>query len=138
MARPARGRVPVSPGHVDAASRDPEEVLRFARHVNDLNRRSARKRPLAPVCGSDSTGRSPRLPGMGFIFADRLTGKLARRYVSRHVSLPPFISAMIRAGGSPVEDGVAECTGAASDQQGFFRKHPCIFSKKTVRAGGPS
>lgn len=104
---------------VDAASRDPEEVLRFARHVNDLNRRGARKRPLVPVCGSDSTGRSPRLPGMGFIFADRLTGKLARRYVSRHVSLPPFISAMIRAGGAPVEDGAAAvpilCMGKVSE-----------------------
>lgn len=87
----------------DAAERDPEEVLLFAQRVNELNRRSGRKRPLLPVCGSDSTGRSPRIPGMGFIFQDRLVGRYRRRFVDHHVALPPLVSAMVRSGGTAVQ-----------------------------------
>lgn len=88
----------------DAVKRDPESTLRLARLVNDLNARSEAdgSPPYVPVCGSDSTGRNPTVPGMGFIRADRLTGRYGRRYARRHVAVPALISAMVEAGGKPV------------------------------------
>ncbi|MDP2815628.1 MAG: hypothetical protein Q8O19_03000, partial [Rectinemataceae bacterium] len=88
----------------DSVHRDPDEILQFARFVNELNMESSRDggAPCIPVCGSDSTGRSPRIPGMGFIRKDRIGGKNRSKYIKRHVAMPPFISAMIEAGGKPV------------------------------------
>ncbi len=88
----------------DSVHRDPEEILQFARFLNDLNMQASRDvgAPFIPVCGSDSTGRSPKIPGMGFIRQDRIGGKHRQKYIKRHVALPAFISAMIEAGGKPV------------------------------------
>jgi len=88
----------------DTVRRDPEDVLNLARLVNELNQMPASKTQsrYIPVCGSDSTGRSPTIPGMGFIRVDRLQGKFRRRYIKRHVPLPPLVSALIEAGGAPV------------------------------------
>lgn len=83
----------------DCINREPEEIDTFARVVNEHNRRAAleNKKFLQPVCGSDATGRNPKIPGMGFIFEDRITGRLRQRYIRRHVALTPLVSAMIRA-----------------------------------------
>ncbi len=84
----------------DSVNRDPEEILRFASYVNETNiKRSSRKeRIIVPVCGSDAAGRSPNIPGMGFIFSGHIQGKDRRPYVKRHVVLPALISRMIAAG----------------------------------------
>jgi predicted metal-dependent phosphoesterase TrpH len=97
----------------DGAERDPEHILRLARHVNELNRRAERdgKRALVPVCGSDSTGRSPRIPGMGFIREEKLFGRNRRKYAGKHIALPPFIAAMIRAGGKAVDEAASVPAG---------------------------
>lgn len=85
----------------DASKRDPEEILSLARLLNRLNAdAAARNGPVyVPVCGSDSTGRTPGIPGMGFIRKDRLTGKYRRRYEKRHVALPQPVAALIAAAG---------------------------------------
>lgn len=65
------------------------------------------ERPLVAVCGSDSTGRSSTIPGMGFIFASRVIGPRRRRFLERHFALPGFISRVIAARGTHVADGGA-------------------------------
>jgi len=110
----------------DSINRSVDDILRFARFINALN--SGRPdmvrpflsghdldyadsdlsrivsalgpRPLVPVCGSDSTGRSSTIPGMGFIFNSRITGPHRRRYLEKHFALPEFVSRIIAAGGS--------------------------------------
>ena len=88
----------------DAVHRDPDEILALCRLVNRLNTENQARGllPLVPVCGSDATGRSPTVPGMGFIWEDKLTGKYRKRYKKRHVALPPTVSALVAAKGAPV------------------------------------
>jgi len=88
----------------DSVKRDPDEILRLARYVNELNAINAAEGtpPYVPVCGSDSTGRTPGIPGMGFIREDRLSGSRKRKYIRRHIELPAFISSMVEAQGVPV------------------------------------
>ncbi len=90
----------------DNVQRDPDEILRFCRHLNDLNRlrKAEGKRFLIPVCGSDSTGRSPTIPGMGFVAASKVLGRNRKKYLKRHITLPPLVSKMILAEGEPVEE----------------------------------
>lgn len=91
----------------EAACRDPEEVLAFARLVNELNAQSLADgtAPYFPVCGSNSTGRDPSVPGMGFIREDKISGKRRAAYTRRHIELPALVSAMLAAGGKPVSEG---------------------------------
>jgi hypothetical protein len=53
------------------------------------------KNPLIPWCGSDSTGRDPTIPGMGFISPSRIPKKMRRFYKKRHYALPLPISRLI-------------------------------------------
>ncbi|MCX7027973.1 MAG: hypothetical protein NT061_10965 [Spirochaetes bacterium] len=111
----------------DCIGRDPKEVLKLAALVNDINREQKVQGlpPLVPVCGSDSTGRNPKIPGMGFIFADKIWGKKKSAYLERHLALPGLVSAMVKAGGEAV--GRAEvdscppiiCLGKISGGSGF-------------------
>lgn len=93
----------------DSVHRDPQDILNLATLINDLNIESARDGTpgYIPVCGSDSTGRSRTIPGMGFIREDRIAGKYRKRYVKRHVTIPPMIAAMIEAGGTPIQPDAA-------------------------------
>jgi hypothetical protein len=112
----------------DSINRSVDDTQRFARFVNilnsgqpalvrpfleghDLNVADADlerivtaigRQPLVPVCGSDSTGRSSTVPGMGFIFESRLTGPLHHRFLSKHFCLPEFVSRIIAARGRHV------------------------------------
>jgi len=52
-------------------------------------------KPLVSVCGSDSTGRDPTIPGMGFISPERVPKKMNRYYEKSHYALPLPISKMI-------------------------------------------
>ena len=53
------------------------------------------KKPLIPLCGSDSTGRDPTIPGMGFISPGRIPKKMRRSYEKSHYTLPLPISKLI-------------------------------------------
>jgi hypothetical protein len=94
----------------DSVHRDPEETVALCRRLNELNALSAKDgtRPFVPVCGSDATGRSPEIPGMGFVFADALKGKYRARYLKRHVSLPAAVARLVRAEGAVVDLDSAE------------------------------
>ncbi|GAB1482467.1 hypothetical protein MASR2M78_12820 [Treponema sp.] len=88
----------------DLADRNLVELNEFAISVNNRNAeaKKAGLQPYVPVCGSDSTGRNYKVPGMGFVRENRLIGKYKRNYAGRQVSLPPLISAMIDAKGESV------------------------------------
>lgn len=51
--------------------------------------------PIIPVCGSDSTGRTSYIPGMGFIFRGDLVKKQHPDYLKNHYTLPDFVSRLI-------------------------------------------
>jgi hypothetical protein len=112
----------------DSINRSVDDTQRFARFVNVLNSgepalvrpfleghdlhgadadldgalAALRERPLVPVCGSDSTGRSTAIPGMGFIFRSRVQGPRRRHYLERHFALPEFVSRIVAARGTYV------------------------------------
>jgi len=86
----------------DSVKRGPDEIQRLCRLVEELNERSVQdgSAPFVPVCGSDATGRSPDIPGMGFVRSDALTGKYSGRWARRHIKLPGVVSALILGGGT--------------------------------------
>jgi hypothetical protein len=110
----------------DSIDRSVDDIIRFSRFVNVLNSgrpelvrpflegheirlgdaelarivAAVAARPLVAVCGSDSTGRSSTIPGMGFIVQSRLIGPHKRRWVERHFALPEFVCRVIAANGS--------------------------------------
>ena len=90
----------------DSIHRDPDEILLFCRFLNELNKKNEieGKPLLIPVCGSDSTGRTPTIPGMGFIFSDRIQGKFRKRYYRKHISLPPLVAKIVMARGRPINE----------------------------------
>lgn len=79
----------------DCIGRKPEEIEALADLINRLNAQNGP--PLISVCGSDSTGRNPNVPGMGFIFENKVIGARRNSYVRRHMALPPIVSAMVNA-----------------------------------------
>jgi len=74
----------------DRQGRDERELPGLAEilRAHNASRARAGLRPIAAVIGSDSTERSPELPGMGFVRADFLKGKALARFASRHEELP--------------------------------------------------
>jgi hypothetical protein len=122
----------------DSIKRSVDDILGFSRFINALN--SGRpelvrpflaghdpdigdeelprivaltaSRPLVPVCGSDSTGRSSTIPGMGFIYQSHIEGHRRRRFLERHFALPEFVSRIIAGRGSFVSP---EQEAAAAD-----------------------
>ncbi len=97
----------------DAVRNSEEELLAFAKRVEHLNVQRAEegKPPCLPVCGSDATGRNPKIPGMGFICGQQVSGKYAKRYLNRHRPLPAYLSALILAAGKPVNPADVVSTG---------------------------
>ncbi|HEY9054310.1 MAG TPA: hypothetical protein VIO60_05780 [Rectinemataceae bacterium] len=93
----------------DCIARPESEILELARALNRLNALAEGEGspPVVPVCGSDSTGRNPSIPGMGFIFEDCIAGKMKKAYIGRHLLLPGLVSDMIRAKGKPVDEAAA-------------------------------
>ncbi len=112
----------------DSVNRAVDDIVHFARFVNSLNSGqpalvrpflaghsidiedgelarilgSIAERPLVPVCGSDSTGKSSTIPGMGFIFASRVPPRHRQHYLDRHFALPELVSRIIAARGAYV------------------------------------
>jgi hypothetical protein len=126
----------------DSINRSVDDILRFSGFINVLNSgqvglmrpfldghdiavtdavledvaSAVRERPLVAVCGSDSTGRSSSIPGMGFIFRSRILGPNKRRFLDQHFALPDIVSRLIVARGAyvpsasgPVDDVI--CMG---------------------------
>ena len=114
----------------DSINRSVDDILRFARYINILNSgrpdlmrpfldvrdhalpdaelsrivASTGSRSLVPVCGSDSTGRSSMIPGMGFVFQSHIIGPHRRRFLEKHFALPEFVSRIIAAKGSYISE----------------------------------
>lgn len=65
----------------------PEEIERASRRC--------RERPIVPVASSDSTGRDPKVPGMGFIRASQVPAKSRATFKSHHFCLPKPLSTLI-------------------------------------------
>ena len=131
----------------DSINRSVDDILRFARFINVLNSgrselvrpfleghdlqitdaelprvvAAVASRPIFPVCGSDSTGRSTTIPGMGFITRSRLIGPRRRRYLEKHFALPQFVSRIITARGSSV--GVEAESGAGGPRHQHGEVH---------------
>lgn len=81
----------------------PEELRRFCdeRDCNladeEIARavRRCRDKPLVPVAASDSTGRDPKVPGMGFIRASKVPAKSRAEFKEHHFCLPKPLSVLI-------------------------------------------
>ncbi|MBF0499978.1 MAG: hypothetical protein HQM09_07585 [Candidatus Riflebacteria bacterium] len=56
---------------------------------------SVRGRGLIPICGSDSTGRDPTIPGMGFIRINRIPQSIASSFCKTHFTIPRPIADLI-------------------------------------------
>ncbi len=112
----------------DSIHRDPEEFLQFSNFISNYNEKaqSGKGKPLRPIAGSDTKGRNPKIPGMGFIFEDRLLGKYKNKYIKRHITLPPPVSRLIYAAdrSSPektvIRDPRLICMGKISE--GYYNK----------------
>jgi predicted metal-dependent phosphoesterase TrpH len=61
--------------------------------------------PLVPLAGSDSTGREPHIPGMGFIVESRIPAPSRKRFVQSHFKLPAPVARLITGGGLELPDG---------------------------------
>ncbi|MBN1655299.1 MAG: hypothetical protein JXA30_16150 [Deltaproteobacteria bacterium] len=70
-------------------------------------------KPLIPVIGSDSTGREPRIPGMGFIKKSSISPESRKGFVDSHYRLPNEVSTLVLSQGRRLAD---DSVGAASDE----------------------
>jgi len=96
----------------DCLGRESAEIAALCRIVSERNEARARGglAPCLPVVGSDSTERSPDLPGMGFIRADFLRGARGRAYAARHAALPEPVARLARSRGGAVGEAAPEGT----------------------------
>ncbi|MDQ1355043.1 MAG: hypothetical protein QG657_5352 [Acidobacteriota bacterium] len=122
----------------DSIDSDHNELLLFTRFIHLLNTGDTQRLPvflegqsinvdpqvlpgvagdgdqvkLVPTCGSDSTGRTSYIPGMGFVFRKALLKKqYHRNYLKNHHTLPQFVSEMIAGDG---ETSLTVLAGQAS------------------------
>jgi len=63
-----------------------------------------RKNPLIPVAGSDSTGREPHIPGMGFIRESDIPRASKKWFIKSHYKLPVPVGRLIASGGRKVPE----------------------------------
>ena len=113
----------------DSVNRNPNDLIIFNQFVHILNNSSAEdlvafleqlgiknidhqfirqtqanieKRGIIPVCGSDSTGRDPTIPGMGFIRADKIPETVATSFIENHYKIPrPIADLVLNKGKDP-------------------------------------
>lgn len=72
--------------------------------IRDACTRYAKDR-LLPRCGSDSTGRDPLIPGMGFVAVETLPRRMSASFMGRHTVLPQPVANLILSRGEPVPEG---------------------------------
>ncbi len=94
---------------IEAAEMGDAVFADFAAEVGRLNtaRAQAGLGPLAAVPGSDATGRSREVPGMGFLRSDFMKGRGAAHYAAHHKTLPPTVAELVLSGSSVPADGSA-------------------------------
>jgi hypothetical protein len=95
-----------------------------------------RRHPLAPSCGSDSTGRTSYIPGMGFIFRRDLTDNQSPDYLKKHYTLPDFVSRTIARLAPTGRPGEADDIISMGKSKEF--RPTAIGDEKEVRAIPPS
>jgi hypothetical protein len=78
----------------DLACPDPAALKKAVEHYSQA--------PLVPLAGSDSTGREPHIPGMGFIRQSRIPSPSRKQFIKHHYRLPPPVAQMITSGGTEV------------------------------------
>lgn len=75
----------------------PEEtILAALNHYHEI--------PVVPKCGSDATGRDPKIPGMGFIKSKSIPPGGRKWFVATHAIIPAPISSLILGEGRPLPD----------------------------------
>jgi hypothetical protein len=80
-------------------------------------------KPLLPRCGSDSTGRDPQIPGMGFVELNKLPPPVARYFKHTHTLLPQPIADMIATRGKE-EEAFPSSAIVSLGKIGVFKKNP--------------
>lgn len=109
---------------VEAAELGAGAFADFAAAVAQVNaeRAQAGLAPLVAVPGSDATGRSRELPGMGFLRTGFMKGRRGRRYEERHIALPAGAAALALCAGTaaagPGGKGAATACAAGADGAG--------------------
>ncbi|HEY9069866.1 MAG TPA: hypothetical protein VIV61_06380 [Candidatus Ozemobacteraceae bacterium] len=123
----------------DSSSRNPNDLIIFNKFIYLLNNGTeadithfleqhgiaagdlvqktleiTRKRPLVPICGSDSTGRDPTIPGMGFIKVSHIPESVRPDFLESHYKVPRPIADLVIRGGKKDESPDAPI-GSASD-----------------------
>jgi len=115
----------------DSATRNPNDLIIFNKFIYILNnlpesdllnfleqhevtgldkatilqgKKAVENRGLVPVCGSDSTGRDPTIPGMGFIRINSIPDSIRNRFLEHHYKIPrPIADLIIREGRKTTE-----------------------------------
>jgi hypothetical protein len=106
----------------DSVNRNPDDIILFSQFINSLNnhpsfelcslleqngltqitleeaeqaKKRLKGRKIIPVCGSDSTGRDPAIPGMGFIQFNQIPPKVRKIFTTHHYRLARPVAALI-------------------------------------------
>ncbi len=117
--------------NTDSARRNPNELILFNRFIEIINNKSINElhrflsewkiqdlpedlvmaafnhyheKPVIPKCGSDATGRDPKIPGMGFIKSKSIPRSARKWFVNTHAIIPAPISSLILGEGLPVPE----------------------------------
>jgi hypothetical protein len=100
----------------DCFGREGDEPIQLCAHIEDYNLRAAERGgpAIAAVLGSDSTGRNPEIPGMGFVRASSLRGRYRKRYEKRHYALPDAVSRLACGAGAAAGGDRILCMGKSS------------------------
>ncbi|MBI3037732.1 hypothetical protein HYY75_01590, partial [bacterium] len=80
-------------------------VSEVSESVVQKAKESLGNRVLIPVCGSDSTGRDPSIPGMGFIQVTKIPEKNLSSFLEHHYKIPrPIADLIIHKGKKPPDE----------------------------------
>ncbi|MCX7787002.1 MAG: hypothetical protein N2442_04835 [Spirochaetes bacterium] len=125
----------------DSAVRDPEELLQFAHFLKGFNqeREKLGQLILTPVCGSDSRGRSPTIPGMGFIYLDKIQGKYSRAYLKKHITLPiPITQLIVGKEDAPSIVCMGKISEGIQNKSGLEKDEETIPLRRAIRYLNPT
>lgn len=139
--------------NTDSTKRNPNELILFNRFIEIINNKTINElvkflsewkitdiaeaminqafnsyhdKPLIPSCGSDATGRDPKIPGMGFIKSKSIPISVRKWYINCHAIIPSPISSLISGGGRPIPE--QEWNALADDE-----RHIVLMGKKAQR-----
>jgi hypothetical protein len=101
----------------DSFGREGDDVERLCALVEERAARAEREGGPVPraVIGSDSTGRNPEIPGMGFLRDDCLRGRQKERYAKHHAALPESVARLVAPGTRARPASRILCMGKVSE-----------------------